>query len=254
MSHNPNESAAEREARRAQRLKDTRPRDPEGWVHRSMNKYRRAKNQLAFRPDETFFELADSVITPEHTLLGYDRLYVFWQAIRNLTQVPGDMIEVGSYRGGSAYFIAASALGIIGEQVPMRVVDTFEGHPESAISGEDPFHKPGQFHRTSYDRVRALLEPFPNVTVHQSDVLLLLPQLPEAQYRLVHIDTDLYQPTVACLDYFAPRLSKGAVVVIDDYASPKCPGVPKAVAEFMQRADGFQAWDVRTEQLVLVKS
>jgi hypothetical protein len=76
--------------------------------------------------------------------------------------------------------------------------------------------------------------------------------LPESKYRLVHIDTDLYQPTVACLDYFGDRMSPGGVIVIDDYASRKCPGVPKAVSEYMDRTDRFQTWDLRTEQLILI--
>jgi O-methyltransferase len=233
--------------------KNTRPRDPSGWVHRSMAKYRSAVYQLEFRPSDAFFELADQLVQQEWTLLGYDRLYVFWQAIRNLRAVPGEMLEVGSFRGGSAYFIAAATLGIIGEPVPMRVVDTFEGHPADAISEHDASHKPGQFHRTSYEKVCKLLKPFPHVKVHQSDVLQLLPVLPEAHYRLVHIDTDLYQPTVDCLAYFGSRMSPGGVIVLDDYASPKCPGVPKAAAEYLATHDEFQVWDVRTEQLVLVK-
>jgi O-methyltransferase len=80
-----------------------------------------------------------------------------------------------------------------------------------------------------------------------------LPNLEESPYRLVHIDTDLYQPTIVCLDYFGQRISPGGVIVIDDYASKKCPGVPKAVSEYLARTDQFQSWDMRTEQLMLVK-
>jgi O-methyltransferase len=233
--------------------KKSRPRDPGEWIHRSMAKYRSATHQLEFRPSDAFFELADDLVQSEWTLLGYDRLYVFWQAMRNLRAVPGEIIEVGSFRGGSAYFIAAAALGIIGEAIPMRIVDTFEGHPADAIGEHDADHKPGQFHRTSYEKVCHLLRPFPHVTIHQSDVLRLLPDLPDTRYRLVHIDTDLYQPTVACLAYFGSRMSAGGVIVLDDYASPKCPGVPKAAAEYLAADHGFQVWDVRTEQLILVK-
>lgn len=80
-----------------------------------------------------------------------------------------------------------------------------------------------------------------------------LPHLDEAAYRLVHIDTDLYLPMIVCLEYFGRRMSTGGVIVVDDYASRKCPGVPKAVSEYLARTDGFHAWDMRTAQLTLVR-
>jgi O-methyltransferase len=233
--------------------KELRPRDPERWIRRPMEKDRKGTRALEFRPGPAFFALADPVCETKRTLLGYDRLYVFWQAIRNVASLPGSAAEIGSFRGGSAYFIASAFLSMTGEEVPLHVFDTFEGHPAQAITDHDPFHTPGQFNNTSYDDVREYLSPFRQVQIHKGDVSGSLPHLPEDVYRLVHIDTDLYQPTIACLEYFSPRVPTGGVVVIDDYASKNCPGVPKAVLEYMERADDFDAWDMRTEQLMLVK-
>ena len=215
-----------------------RSRDPEHWVHRPMHKYRKGRHALEFRPDQPFFDVADVVQASGKTLLGYDRLYTFWQAIRNLHSVPGGAAEVGSYRGGSAWFIASALRAQLGEDLPFHVFDTFAGHPAAAISGQDTFHEPGNFSGTSFDAVREYLSPFPQIVFHRGDVLDSLPQLPEAVYRLVHLDTDLYLPTKACLEYFEPRLSRGGVIVLDDY---------------LEGADVFQAWDMRTEQLMLVK-
>jgi hypothetical protein len=211
------------------------------------------KDGLPFRPTPEFLNLAEPVVRSERTLLGYDRLYVFWQAIRNLASVPGAVAEIGTYRGGSAYFIASAFAATTGGEVPLRVFDTFEGHPARAVSEHDPFHPAGKFKDNSYDDVREYLSPFSRVQIYRGDVLEALPRLDESAYRLVHVDTDLYQPTLACLDYFGPRLSSGGVFVIDDYASRKCPGVPKAVVEYLDRTTGFQVWDMRTEQLMLVK-
>lgn len=233
--------------------KEKRPRDPERWIHRRMEKYRKGKHALEFRPGPAFFALADPVVESKRTLLGYDRLYVFWQAIRNVAGVHGAAAEIGSFRGGSAYFIASALLEVTGGEVPLHVFDTFAGHPEQAISEHDTFHTAGQFSATSYDDVRAYLSAFRGVQIHKGDVSASLPHLPESAYRLVHIDTDLYTPTLTCLEYFGQRVSHGGVIVIDDYASQKCPGVPKALAEYMERSDEFDAWDMRTEQLLLVK-
>ena len=92
--------------------KEKRSRDPEQWIHRPMKKYRKGKSALEFRPSGDFFELADAVVQPKRTLLGYDRLYVFWQAVGNLVDVPGAAAEIGSFRGGSAHFIASAFLRV----------------------------------------------------------------------------------------------------------------------------------------------
>jgi len=234
-------------------VKEKRPRDPEKWIHRPIEKFRKGKNALPYRPSVEFFALADPLVQSQRTLLGYDRLYTFWQAIQNLEHVPGEVAEIGAYRGGSAYFVASALVAITGAEVPVHVFDTFEGHPAAALSEQDTFHKSGQFDTTSYDDVREFLSPFTQTTIHKGDVLQTMRGLTEVRYRLVHIDTDLYLPTKACLDYFGARLSPGAVVVLDDYASGKCPGVKAALVEYLEGRTDYQAWDLRTEQLMLVK-
>ncbi len=231
---------------------EKRPRDPAGWIKRAIEKYRHRTVPQPLYPDDSFFALADEVIH-KRTLLGYDRLYVLWQAARNAAAVPGSVAEIGSYRGGSAHFIAKSFITFTGREVPLHVFDTFEGHPEGAITSHDVLQSAGRFGGTNYDKVRKLLAPFTQLSIHKGDVADQLPHLQEDRYRLVHIDTDLYQPTVTCLDYFGRRMSAAGVIVIDDYGAPKCPGVAKATAEYLGRTKDFQAWDTRTDQLVLVK-
>jgi hypothetical protein len=230
------------------------PRDPERWKMRPIHKYRMGKLAFDYRPGPAFFEFADPVVDSERTLLRYDALYVFWQVIHNLKAVPGQIAEIGTYRGGSAFFIASlCAATTVGNDVPFDVFDTFEGHPENAVSEQDPNQRVGHFNATSYDDVREYLSPFAQIRVHKGDILTALPSLGEAQYRLVHIDTDLYLPTKRCLEYFGSRLSSNGVVVLDDYGSPKCEGVRTGAGEFLESNDDFQVWDLRTEQLVLVK-
>ena len=205
---------------------------------------------MAFRPDSDFFAFADHVHSARRTLLGLDRLYVLFQSARNVARIPGAAVEVGTYRGGSAWFLASALKAFAGHEVPMHVFDTFAGHPADAISDVDVFQTAGEF-TGSLGAVREFLASFGSVTIHPGDVRHTLSQLPSQAYRLVHLDTDLYQPILACLDYFGPRLSGGGIIVVDDYGSKKCPGVPKATAEYLRRADDFQVWDMRTEQLVL---
>ena len=180
---------------------DKRPRDPERWIRRPIEKYRKRKIAPPLQPGAAFFALADEVVAHKRTLLGYDRLYVLWQTIRNVVDAPGDVAEIGSYRGGSAHFIAKSFITFTGHEVPIHIFDTFEGHPAGAITPNDEHHTAGQFGGTDFDKVRGLLAPFTQLTIHKGDVSASLPHLAESTYRLVHIDTDLYQP---CLLYTSP--------------------------------------------------
>ena len=64
------------------------------------------------------------------------------------------------------------------------------------------------------------------------------PESAEAQltgkerYIFVHIDPDLYEPTIQGLKYFWPRMVKNGILMIHDYNSLQFPGVRKAVREF----------------------
>lgn len=53
------------------------------------------------------------------------------------------------------------------------------------------------------------------------------------QFCLVHIDCDLYESAKTCLNFFAPRIVPGGFIIVDDYDFELCPGVEKAVDEFI---------------------
>ena len=195
-------------APRKKTQEDKRPRDPDRWIRRPIEKYRKRKIAPPLQPGDAFFALADEVVNRKRTLLGYDRLWVLWQVIRNVADAPGDVAEIGSYRGGSAHFMAKTFMTFMEREVPIHIFDTFEGHPASAITPNDEHHTAGQFGGTDFDSVRALLAPFTQITIHKGDVSASLPHLADSTYRLVHIDTDLYQPTVVCLDYFGDRMER----------------------------------------------
>ncbi|MDR0530751.1 MAG: macrocin-O-methyltransferase [Oscillospiraceae bacterium] len=56
-------------------------------------------------------------------------------------------------------------------------------------------------------------------------------------FCFVHLDLDLYQPTLAGLEYFYPRMAKGGVILVHDYFSDEYAGVKKAVQTF-EKANG----------------
>ncbi len=207
-------------------------------------------------PEPEFLELVQTVQAHGTTTLGPDRLYVLWQAAKNVRHlVDAAAAEVGTYRGGSAYFIAR-ALGHFDSEHPaqVHVIDTFEGHPEERrTEGRDDFHPAGKFGETSFEDVRRYLGELPGIQVHRGEFTEVRSALPDVAYRLVHVDTDLYQPTLDCLNYFGPRLCRGGIVIVDDYGAETCQGVVDAVQEYLLTQHEFEVWDVVTEQLMLVR-
>lgn len=57
---------------------------------------------------------------------------------------------------------------------------------------------------------------------------------PGIRFSLVHFDCDLYEPTKVGLQYFWDRLSKGGIMLFDEYAIKDWPGETKAVDEFFE--------------------
>jgi predicted O-methyltransferase YrrM len=164
-------------------------------------------------------------------------------------------VEVGTFRGGSAALLAQAfrLLGDAGRE--MHVVDTFVGHLDETPSDyDDSERQRGKFQDTSFEEVQRLLSSLSSqVQVHKGDAAAVIAGWPERQYSLVHIDVDLYQPMIECLDYFGPRLVAGGIIVADDYEAPTCPGVAQAVHEYLGRTPGLRLWRMQSEQVVLIK-
>src|SRR5438128_1985104 len=96
-----------------------------------------AVKQLDIRSAEGFGDLAAAVIRDRRSHHYYDRLYVIYQAVRhlkNLDPVDGrlNLVEVGVYKGGTSYFMAATAKSCGLDNADLHCFDTFKGHP-----GED---------------------------------------------------------------------------------------------------------------------
>ena len=52
-------------------------------------------------------------------------------------------------------------------------------------------------------------------------------------YKFVHLDVDLYKPTLESLDYVFDKIKENGILITDDYETPLFPGNKKAWEEFM---------------------
>lgn len=120
----------------------------------------------------------------------------------------GAFVEVGVYKGGSAWYLANLARS---QCRTLHLFDTFTGIPEKAPIDR---HEIGDFGDTSLEAVSAAI---PDAIYH---VGVFPPQngppLPE-QIAFVHVDCDQYAVIKRAVAELWPRLVDGGVMLFDDY-------------------------------------
>jgi O-methyltransferase len=169
-------------------------------------------------------------IDPPWDLVRRDMLILLLRTIVH-QGIQGDLAELGVYKGHTAklihYYVPDRAL---------HLFDTFCGFDKRDASLEtEPSSttkwSPHHFADTSLEGVRAYIQPRNrNVFIHAGYFPDSIPVGFDARFAFVHLDADLYEPTMAGLKYFYPRLSPGGMVVVHDYNTWL--GARKAVDEF----------------------
>ncbi len=228
--------------------------------HYAPDYYGRSFAQRAdIRRTPVFGELASTTISEGRSCLYYDRLYVLYETLVNLARYasstrPFRIVEVGVYKGGTSSYLAsvAAALGIVGAE--LHSFDTFEGHADVDVNQTiDPVHKPGDFHDTSFEAVSEYLKAHANIKLYKGRFEDRCAALGDSPICMMHLDVDLYGPTLHALNFLDHRLVEGGVCIVDDYEVTSCPGVKAAVEEFLSTHPHYFAIHPMTEQCVLVK-
>jgi O-methyltransferase len=144
-------------------------------------------------------------------------------------QVPGAFAELGVYKGRTARLIHHYA-----PERTLHLFDTFQGFTERSAATElsDLGHTPKLFSDTSLEQVQQYIAMVnDNVQFHQGFFPDSIPaELQSQTFAFVHLDADLYDPTLSGLRFFYPRMPPCAILVIHDYNA--WPGARRAVDEF----------------------
>jgi predicted O-methyltransferase YrrM len=198
-----------------------------------------------------FWHLATNIIQEKRTFLKYDRLFTFWQILMRLPFADDPIVEIGTYRGGSAKFLF-HAIKQFNLNCPLYVFDTFEGHV-NVNEDLDGRHTIGCFNDTTYEDVKKYIDA-PEISIIPGDFCETAEQIGQFDnFGLVHIDVDVYPVTKFCLEFFKPRTKPGSVIVIDDYGNNACEGLKKAVDEFAQESACFSMHYLLTGQALLTR-
>ena len=165
------------------------------------------------------------------------RLWFLMLNLKKLIEddIPGDFAELGVWKGNTAYVFAYFASK---SQRTVHLFDTFSGFSESDLTGVDS-DKAVAFVDTSVKSVSALVGD--DLLSYCQFAIGHFPGTIEARhdrkYAAVSLDCDLYEPTLAGLEFFYPRLSNGGLMFLHDYSSLCWNGSKKAIDEFCMKND-----------------
>lgn len=188
------------------------------------------KNDEVYRES---LELAlGRTILAEHKLMNLFLIMKF-----GLEGITGDFLEFGSYKGGSAIFIANVARRL---QLPGTVYafDTFAGMPKTDEVLD--LHKLGDFSDTNFDDLAAYVHELglSNLKLVKGLFSDTAPQVLKSvnAIALAHIDCDIHDAVKYCLDAVQPKMHpKGGYITLDDPLHGSCLGALQAVEDWIIR-------------------
>ena len=157
-----------------------------------------------------------------------DKLKLLADEFLSVTNLPGDVADLGTCRGGTALVLRR-----LSDKV-LHCFDTWTGTPY-----DDPMchHKKGEW-AASLGECERIVGDGTNTIYHKG----VFPDSTNEwgrgfpsivnKFCFVYVDTDTYQSVHDAIEFFWPRLVPGGKMVLDDYGWEPCAGVAKALDEW----------------------
>ena len=203
-------------------------------------------------------------------LNSHNALCLIFQKIKELSKVGGDFIECGTWKGNTliptamysmetGYFLNKKLFG----------VDTFKGfpstknhHKKDLPSYFNVLYKEGKITKDNLDKAKKRTNNFKDISHLENkyfsdvgeifenckrfdNVSLVSKTFEEAlpsmnnKIAILHIDADLYESYLTCLNNLYENIIDGGTIIFDEYYSHKYPGARTAVDEFFEDKSGY---------------
>lgn len=164
---------------------------------------------------------------------------------KRTSEIRGEIVEFGIFKGNS-FFRWIKFRDLLEQTSSRKVIgfDTFGNFPDATfvedIKTRDTFIKEtnGGNSITLEEITRLLKEQKldKNVEIIKGDILetldVYLEENPNLKISLLHIDVDLYEPTKVILEKLYSKVTKGGIIILDDYGA--FAGTNKAVDDFFE--------------------
>lgn len=161
------------------------------------------------------------------------RCFFLQSCLRSIANVAGDIAECGVREGKSALFMLEALT------VPRDIFlfDSFEGLSDP-VAGKDTLASAIdpttglRIFAGDVDKVAARFHGRDNVRLLKGWIPDRFQDVEDRRFAFVHVDVDLFEPTLRSFDFFYPRLERHGVMVCDDYGSGAYPGARSAMDQF----------------------
>jgi O-methyltransferase len=177
-----------------------------------------------------------------HTMILPQYLIELVQVVQLISanNTPGDIVECGVWKGGSAA-LTAWASKYYHSNKTLHLYDSFAGFPQpSSQDQQGPGKKftqgrnPAQTQQV-HAAFKALNLPHSQYHIHPgffNSTLFKQPPHPK-NIALLHVDCDLYKSHLECLNSLYHQVSPGGFVIFNDYGY--LPGATQAVKYFFRK-------------------
>lgn len=189
--------------------------------------YRLTWHQIDWWNDSHFNEYLERF--DERRGFNTHRRWMLWQLLRLVKEVPGSTAECGVFQGSSSWLIC-SAGATAGRT--HHLFDSFEG-----LSSPEPedgrYWSAGSLAAGEALVAEKLAKFSPMLVFHRGWIPDRFHEVRTERFAFVHVDVDLWQPTLDSVEFFYPRLSEGGILLCDDYGCSTCPGATAAINRFL---------------------
>lgn len=225
-----------------------------GEPDKIIREYDQIKTYATYSPwniDEEFRKAYQEV--KDYTLVDVYRCFELWTLVSQVSKLPeGNIIEVGTWRGGTGALLAKSAK-LSGMNEKVFFCDTFTGVVKA--SPDDSVYEGGEHDDTSRELVEDLVQnklELDNVEILEG----IFPddtgsQIKDLKFRLCHIDVDVYKSSKDSVDWIWDRLVPNGIVVYDDYGYHECDGITKHVEEQMRLKDRVVLYNLNGHAIIM---
>lgn len=176
----------------------------------------------------------------------FSKFLTHLEFFRQTSEVRGEIVEFGIFKGNS-FFRWIKFRDLLEQTGSRKVIgfDIFGDFPEAGFEGDksrrDAFVAETNGGKSiSLEEINELLDKQglnKNVEIIKGDILKTLDQYlddnPQLRISLLHIDVDLYEPSKHILEKMYDRVTKGGIIIFDDYGA--FAGTNKAVDDFFDQ-------------------
>jgi hypothetical protein len=200
-----------------------------------------AESLFGFDPDRAFEYENGFYLTSPLSRIG--KLLGHYELYKRITGLPGEVVECGVYKAASLIrFLSFRELLESPDSRKLIAFDAFGRFPGAADRDDQAFIQ--RFEQAggagiSVPELELVLrkKSFRNTELVPGNINQTVPAYaqahPELRIALLHVDVDVYEPTVTILNHLFDRMVPGGLVVFDDYG--KVAGETRAVDELLQR-------------------